>query len=220
MAEVNIGRELRDKYPPNKAGEQRGMALATGQKPIVEKVVTGKTKRTKSLGRKLADVFLGADVTDVKSFLIWDCLVPGVKYAFLDSLLMLFGERGYRGSGGSIRGGGSGGRGTYVSYGSYSRGDSGRDRETRKTGQSSSSRYSPDDVVFESKEDAERVLDILCDYIEEYGEASVAAFYGAADISSDDFTDNYWGWRDLTRATTRRVRDGWIVVMPKVEYLK
>ena len=143
--------------------------------------------------------------------------MPGVKYAFLDSILMLFGERGYRGGSGSLRGGGSGnGRGTYISYGRESE----RSRDRGRPNQSSSSRYSPDDVVFESKADAERVIDILCDYIDEYGEASVAAFYGAADISSDDFTDNYWGWRDLSTATVRRTRDGWVIVMPRVVSLK
>lgn len=205
MAEIQMGDELRAKYPANTNYQLSGNA------PKPEKVVKGTVTKKQSLGRKLADTFIGADIFDVKTFLIWDCLIPAVKYAFLDSILMLFGERGYRGGRGTARPGVS----TYTNYGQYS---SLRDGPVNGPAarRGAGLRFDASDLKFETRQDAEQVIDILIDFISEYGVATVANFYDASGVTGDGFTDNKFGWKDLSQATTRRVRDGWICVMPKV----
>ena len=206
MAEVPMGDELREKYPANNNYQlTRGMGI-----PKAEKVVTGTVVKKPSLGRKLADTFIGADIMDVKSFLVWDCLIPAVKYAFLDSILMLFGERGYRGGRGTARPGTS----TYTNYGQYSSLRDGPVNGSDRRG--AGVRFDASDIKFETKQDAEQVIDILLDFIAEYGVATVATFYDAAGVTGDGFMDNKWGWRDLSQATTRRVRDGWVCMLPRV----
>lgn len=82
----------------------------------VDKVVTGNVKRKKkSEVSKFKDVFISEDVSNVKSYIFLDVLVPAIKKAVSDIVkdgvdMMLYGDKR----------GGSRGSSNYVSYRSYS----------------------------------------------------------------------------------------------------
>ena len=71
----------------------------------VNKIVSDPVvKKKKTFGRKLADIFISEDVGDVKSYLIYDVLVPAVKENIADAIngaigMIFFGEVSRRMSG-------------------------------------------------------------------------------------------------------------------------
>lgn len=180
-------------------------------KKKLEKVVSGKVvSREKPLSAKFAEVFLSDDVKSVKGYVIFDVLIPAIKNALSEMItgginMILFGES---------RSSYSRKDPNYTSYGSY--------RTTYKYGSSSNvrdtydrrERYDYRDIILESKAEAQHVIDTLVDMIEDFGQATVADLYDAVGITSD-YTDNKWGWVNLKEAYTRRVREGYLLVLPK-----
>ncbi len=53
-----------------------------------------------------------------------------------------------------------------------------------------------DEIVFKTREEAEKVLRKLIKIAGEYNSVSIADFYEAAGRSVRTFTDNNWGWMD------------------------
>ena len=56
--------------------------------PVVEKdqVIVSK----KSLGAKFADAFISDAAKDLKSYIVWDVIVPGIKDTIMNGLNMVF----------------------------------------------------------------------------------------------------------------------------------
>lgn len=218
MAEVKMPNDL--DLPSNSIVQpDKQIDTNSGRDRKVKKIAQGKVAK-KGYGRKFADVFFGEEVVDVKGYILQDVLIPAIKDTISDVVtggieMLLFGER--RGRGGRKQNGGS-----YTSYSSYYGGansrNAGRSNETRSTGRNNG-RYSIEDIILESRGEAEEVLDNMIDAIKDYGMVSVADMYDMVGITGA-FTDNSWGWFDLSSATVRRVRDGYLLVLPRVQSLK
>lgn len=176
----------------------------------IEKVTSGKVvKRKKSLGKKFTETFLGDDLNSVTGYILYDVLVPAAKNLIYEIVtggteMSLWGE---------VKGKRRGDRGkSQTSYSSYYRERDKDDRRERSL--KNRTRHDFDDIVFESRGEAEEVRSRLVDFIDEYGIASVADYYDLAGITSN-FTDNKYGWDNLADANIRRVRDGYIIELPK-----
>lgn len=169
----------------------------------VEKVVTGVVKpKKKGIVRKLSDIFISEDIGDVKSYIFWDIVIPSLKDAIEDTIhMMLRGDSGRRRSGSSK-----------ISYREYwnkpDRGNTSRHSTSARTS------YSYDDVVLGSRGEAEEVLARMDELIDRYSIVSVADFYDLVGITGN-FTDNKYGWTDIRSATVVRVRDGYMIKLPK-----
>ena len=137
-----------------------------------------------------------------------DVLIPAAKNTVSDMVqtgidMLLFGERRSRGTSNRTK--------SFVSYGSYySRGPGERERLPAR------SRYhqTTDDIVLESREEAEEVLEAMAELIDSYGSASVSDFLALVGEESE-YTDDKYGWTNLVRARVDRVRGGYIIVLPK-----
>lgn len=70
--------------------------------------------------------------------------------------------------------------------------------------------------IFSSREDAERVLDAMSDFIESQGYISVATLEELIDVEPNHIGHRY-GWKDLKDVKIHQVRDGWMVEFPKPE---
>lgn len=171
----------------------------------VEKVVSGNVKsRKKNEIRKLADVFISEDVENVKSYILLDVLVPAVKKAVSDIVtngidMILYGDSG-RGKKNSPA--------SRVSYRSYYNRD--RDRQSARI----RSGYAYEDVILDSRGEAEEVLVRMDELMDTYGIVSVSDFYELVGISSN-YTDNKYGWTDIRSAKTIRVKDGYMIKLPR-----
>ena len=199
-----------EQYGPNshKSKEAQKEGAASSDKKV-EKVISGSAKpKKKGEMQKFADVFISEDVGNVKSYILMDVLVPAIKKAISDIVtngidMILYGETGRTRKASS---------GTKVSYGKY------YDREPdRRRDRSISSRggYDYDDIVFESRGDAEKVLDSMNDIISQYGVVSVLDLYDLADVSTDNYAANKYGWTDISGCKAIRVRDGYILKLPR-----
>ncbi len=195
-------------YPDNShsAREQR---QDTGQvERKLEKVVSGGTKtRKKSEVKKFASIFVPEDVDNVKSYILTDVIIPGIKNAIADVVsIMLFGEAGRLGRG-------SRDRGSKISYQKYYRDDRDERRDYGRPRQAAGFEY--DDILFETRGDADMVLDQMESAIGNYGLVSVADLYDLAGITCRSYTANKYGWTDLRTAKVVRVRDGYILQLPR-----
>ncbi len=176
-----------------------------------EKIITGNVvRRKKPITKQFADVFFGEDVDNIKEYVIFDVLIPAIKDTFFDVIsgglsMTLFGT-GSKKSSKLIRDKGN----SYVSYSSiYSNKD-----KPRNTNQTFRSTYNFDDIVLESKGEAEEVLSNLVDLIDDYQIACVGDLYDFLGIPSE-FTDHNYGWTNLSDASVKRVREGYILNLPK-----
>jgi hypothetical protein len=174
-----------------------------------KKIIKGKAiTRKKSLGKRITETFLGDTLGNVVSYILEDVLIPAAKNTFADMVhggteRMIFGDNGSRISRNQRD------RGTpYVSY-------NGRFKPNDRIDHSHNrARHIMDDIILESRMEAESVRDQLIDTIEEYGVVSVADFYKLVKISSN-FTDEKYGWENLSRSKIVRVRNGFLIDLPK-----
>lgn len=177
----------------------------------VEKVTSGKVvKQKKTLGKKFTETFLGDNIESVSSYIIYDVIIPAAKNMISDTVsngieMLLFGQtRGSR----TRRDKGK----SYVSYSNYYK-DRGRDRD-RQVSQRNRARHNFDDIILESRGEAEEVLSHLVDLTEDYGMASVADLYDLVGVTSN-FTDNKYGWDNLSSGRVVPVRGGYLLELPR-----
>lgn len=180
------------------------------QEKSVQKVVTGAVKTQKKGGaQKLADIFISEDVSNVKSYILLDVLVPAMKKAISDIVtngieMILYGESGRKSSS----------SGSKVSYRSYY--DNHRDSGRRDSvSYRNVDGFDYDNIIFNNRGDAERVLMAMQDIIDLYGVVSVGDLYDLADVSTSNYMVNKYGWSDIHIANTVRVRDGYILKLPR-----
>jgi hypothetical protein len=182
----------------------------------VNKVISGTAKVKKKSGtRKLADIFVSEDVSNVKTYIFSDVIVPAAKKLVSDIVkdgieMLLYGGTSQR------RTYSDGFRAGFVDYNKLS----GR-RDDRRPSYDNRTKIaqSYDNIVLEHKGDAEVVLTTMDDIIDSYGEVSVAALFDLVGLPHK-YTDNNYGWTSLGNARVTRVRDGYLLDLPRAVPLK
>lgn len=194
-------------YKPN--SKKYKDQVSSGSERVIEKVEMTGSVKTKKKGeiRKFADIFVAEDISTVRQYIVMDVLVPAAKKAISDIVtngidMILYGEAGrsQRRSGGSK-----------INYGGYFD----RPSEPKRAGSANRRGFDYDEIIFDSRGDAERVLDEMDAVIEKYGSISVADLYDMADVSNTNHTSNKYGWTDIHTAKAVRVRDGYVLNLPK-----
>ena len=174
----------------------------------VEKIVKGPVVTRKKNGfDKLKNEIISEDAKNIKSYVLGDVLIPAIKKAISDIVtngieILLYGEsRGRSGRSNADR----------VSYRSYYDGYSSRPSE-RMVARTTS--YSYDDIILASRGEAEDVLARMDELMETYGLVRVADLYDLVGITGN-YTDNKYGWTNIRNAEIVRVRDGYMIKMPR-----
>ena len=211
--------EIPDYKPNSKKYKAEQAQQQASEKKKVEKVISGTAKvKKKSELRKFADNFISEDVDSVKTFVVRDVVIPSVIDLIEDIVVggirtLLRGDSGRRDSRDRRS---YGGTPSYINYSRYSdrRDDrSGRDNQTRRG-------YGYDDIVVNSRADAEAVIEQMDGIVDTYGMVSVADLYDLVGMSSN-YTDNNYGWTNIRNAEPVRLRDGgWMIKMPKAIPIK
>ena len=190
----------------------------------LEKVVTGNVRqKKKSLGKQLSETFLEDDARSVGDHLFWDILIPAAKNLVSDMVtnaidMFFWGGDGGRRDTRTYRDRGK----SYVSYSSCYERDRKRDRYSVSASdhrRNRGVRYDFSDIIFDNRRDAEEVLSIMIDHLDQYDEVTVADFYDLAGQDST-YTDRDWGWDNLGSSYVDRVRDGYIIKFPRPIGLK
>lgn len=199
-------------YPPNKTKQEKRETPAKIEKKV-EKVVTNVAiKRKKGLGSKFKEALLGDDARSVKDYIIYDVLVPSFKNLINEAIgggieTLLFGSR--KGSRTTRHGGQS-----YVNYGSYSSPRVVGQNSRRELSRTSRSRHDFDEIVLVTRGEAEEVLSTLVELVDEFGAATVGDLYDLVDIERTHVDEKY-GWTDLRSSSVSRVRDGYLLNLPR-----
>lgn len=207
MAERKMDVIKLDEFPSNshKSKEKKTEVKET------KKIIKGKVKRKQeTLGTRVKNEFISEDSRSVLSYLIEDVFIPAAKDTIANLVtggieMMLFGSSdGYS----SKRNRND--RKTRVSYDSYYSRNDNRYSERRSRRNS----HKIDDVIFESRAEAEDVLSTMIDYIDEYGFVTIGHFYDMVGERTTS-TDFKWGWERLGDAKVERVRDGYVISTPR-----
>lgn len=177
-----------------------------GEKKI-EKVITGEAKSKKNEIRKFTDIFISEDIGNVKSYILLEVLVPAIKKAISDIVtngidMVLYGETGHTKKDSAAS------KVSYRNY--YEKSNERRDFNSPKT----RSGYSYDDIILDNRGEAEDVLSRMDELVAAYGLVSVADLYDLVGITGN-YTDNKYGWTDIRSASVVRVRDGYMLKLPK-----
>lgn len=183
-----------------------------------EKVVVGEvTSRPKTLGKRLRDAVIGGDSRSAFQYVIREVIIPQAKDMLAEATTQaierfIFGESrtGHRRPSGRTVGT------TYTNYNRYSeRGNRPIGRSIREERPTISLRSNDlDDLIFESRADAQAVLEQMYDFLEEYQLVSVADLMTMIDKSSTH-TDQKWGWESLQGSEIRTTRGGYLLILPK-----
>lgn len=188
-------------------------------KEKVEKVVEGEAiRRKKSLGTRLKETFFGGDTRGVWGYVGEEVLIPAAKDMIADAVSqgierMIYGEAK---SSSRRTGRRPDGKGPYISYDRYSR----KKSASRRSDISQRARASHDfdEIILASRVEADEVIDRLFDLVSKYETATVADLYDLVGITGN-YTDDKWGWVDLRGADVRRVRNGYLLDLPRPEPL-
>ena len=207
MSETKLVRDF--EYPSNSEKSKHIEVDPIREKKVDQIVKSPVIRQKKSLGQKFSEAFLGDDTRSVGDYILHDVLIPAAKATLSDMVgggieMLLFGERRSRGS--TIyrdrdR--------SYVPYNKLS-----RSRDDREPIRINRSRSDLDEIIIESRGEAEEVLDNLVELIKEYNVVSVADYYDMVGIESN-FTDNKYGWTNLRDATVERGRRGYYIRLPR-----
>ena len=189
---------MENEYKPNSNRFKESQRKEDNSQEIkrIEKVVAGPVKtRKKSKFSKFTEEFISEDAKNVKSYVFGEVLIPAIKKAISDIVtdgidIILYGE--------SRRGGRSRSNADRVSYRNYYDGGS----------------YNRPDIILSNRGEAEDVLSRMDELIEAYGLVRVADLYDLVGITGN-YTDNKYGWTNIRNAEIIRVRDGYMIKMPR-----
>ena len=196
-------------YPGNSHKSKDVKKTAPTDEKKIQKRVS-KPAKTKKKGelRKIAEEFIVDDVKNIKTYVITDVLIPTIKDTIWDILtntldMFLFnGTKDHRKHGKSS---------PKISYKDYydSKNDRGRNYQIRD-------RFDYDDLEFDSRGEADAVLTGMLETIDQYGVVSVADMYDMADVTAP-YTGNRYGCTSLRNAEVVRVRNAYIIKLPKAK---
>lgn len=190
-----------ENYPSN-SHKSREKAAAEPEKKTINKVIVGNARTEKKGGlRKFLGAFFSDDISDIKSYVWHNVIVPAVKRTLSDAVdVALNGE--------------SSKKSRYQSYvGSY-RGGYTKDAPEKRF--DIRNLYEIDDIILDSYGDAELILDEMNAAIDKYGLVSVSDLYDMLGKPDGSHTDCKYGWTSLRTARIVPVRNGYALRLPRV----
>ena len=186
----------------------------------IEKVVAQVTtnpviEKKKSLGAKFRESFAGDDAQSVGSYLIMDVVIPATKNLIFDMLSegarrILFGSAG---------GGGRAFSSSLVNNGRtaynkvYNVGASPRSQD-QQFDKVAPSNDIPN-IIMQTRGEAEMVLESLIALVDQYSSASKADLYATVGRTASH-TDTKFGWTNLSTASVQHIREGYMLVLPRL----
>lgn len=210
-------------FPSNRHKERATTTTQPPEKKVEKVVLTEVVRRKKPLGKRMKEVFVGGDTKGVLGFVALDVVVPGVKDMVYDAFMeglqrAMFGE--------SIRGRRALGRRgePYTTYTNRYSGPGvgpigGRPEPRPQMSRRGRASHNFDEIILASRAEATEVLERLFDLVEKYEQTTVADLYDLIGLEGS-FTDEKWGWVDLRGSDVSRVRNGYLLNLPRPEPLE
>lgn len=214
MTKKDESKELPSNSRANRVAPMRpeieGEAPERKQRRTHAVVASGSVVREKkTLARSVAGALAGETMRNLVGYILGEVIIPTGKNLVeevvkntLDQIL--YGGDGHKPS----RSGGNG----KVSYGSFYKDE--RDRKEARPRGGRSSNFDLDNIFFKRHNEAEDVLEAMCEQLDKYDEVTVADYFDMAGVDGAIWTHNKWGWKDLSQAYCTHTRRGYAVVLP------
>lgn len=225
MAKVNLSEESSLISPADlPSASKLEKEYPRDDKPEITSVVTGKVVKKKAgIGKRFAETFLSDQIGNVGDYVVQDVVIPTIKGMIMDIVsgigdtiadsleMALFGTA----SGRRRRTRNGYGRKEIIDYGSISSYGGRRYGSTeRRADPHTRASSSIDEIILESGDDAERVISDLVEIVDTYGFATVADLYSLVGWEPNH-TDEKWGWTSYGGFSKSRVRDGYMLKVPR-----
>lgn len=200
-----VGRPVTDIMPSNSMKSREALAAAT-KKPDIKKREDVKYTIKKNPWRSFARNLFVDDKATIGEYITKDVVLPSIRKLIFDMgagalEMALYGSvtSGRRGSNG----------GSKISYNQYYQNSSNKRQEPQV-----SNGASWRDICFGSRPDAEEILFDMYGILEDYHRVTVGNLNEMLGISGP-YTDENWGWTDLTGASVKMSRDGYFLDLPR-----
>lgn len=210
LGDTELSRKIAD-LPSNSRKEDDSKVKQKNIQPIV---ADGAVKVKKNGFKTVIHSLVQGDAKSAKHYVVYEVLIPGVRTLAYDMLskglqMLVYNTVKTPQRANQNR--------QYVSYGSFYR----QEQQTPKQQQPSVPSRSKDfgELLFDSKAEAEDVLGLMSTIIQDWGSVSISDLCEMTRLPSN-FTDCDYGWTDLSRARAVPTRDGFLLELPKPEYLK
>lgn len=193
----------------------------TSTKKVERVTVNAVVRRKKPWLKRFSESFMGDDAQTVGNYIMVDVLLPAAKDAVADAVSqgiekMLFGEPSSRRRSAGNRS--IGGSSSHVSYNRYSGNSQIAKTGPKQISQRARANHDFDEIVLATRVEAEEVIDNLYALIDNYDVATVADLYGMVG-QTGSYTDEKWGWNDLRGTSISRVKGGYLLDIPRPNYL-
>ena len=214
---------MTENYPGNSKKERAEEAKSESARPEIKKIVkTSGTVRKASLGSRMRETFAGEGARETGTYVFFDVIIPAVKAMVFDTITqgadrILFGGRDV------IRSGMANAPRTRTNYNQISTRAAnnypGRNFEGggREISRAARNNHRFDEILLDSRGEAEMVLDTMQDLISRFQWVSVPEFYSMVDVTAE-FTDEKWGWTNISTAQIRPSRGKYVILLPSPEY--
>lgn len=194
-------------YASNSIKSRAKKAEITVEQPKkeIKKIASAKPKKKSKF-----ENFFGNDMKTIIDYIGKEVIIPAAKKMLVDAgcdaiSMLFYGDTSHSAKRPSNYGYSSGVGVNYTRF-SSTRGES-----IRPT-----ARYSNvvcDDIILQSKDEANMVIDSLCEVIETYGWVSVADMHEMVGMPVG-YTEHKYGWNSLRTADIIAVREGYMIRFP------
>lgn len=199
-------------------GEKPKEATSPTERKPVRVIVDGNLVTSKKpLGRKIAETFGGESLKTAGEHVLTDLIIPRAKELLVDSII----EAAQRSILGIGRNNSSSdrSRGTKYNYNQqYVSPNKGYGSSAPSQREPQSDSRGPNDFrdfLFQTRGQAEEIVDNLIAVLDQYGTVSVHELKAMIG-KTGEFTDQKWGWKNLSQAGVVRDRDGYRLDLPKL----
>jgi len=214
---VDPARVNRAAFPPNSKKSKEGATEEGKVKPkIVPLEGVTAVKQKPKLASRLRQAFTGDDARGVGDYLLFEVAVPAIKTVIFD-MISQGANRALFGQSVGIPGNGSR-RPGQVNYNLISR-NGGTTTPSREISSRDMATHNFDNIVLQTRAEAELVLSSLIDIVDRYDVAAVSDLYELVQITGS-YADDKWGWFDLRGATITSVRDGFVLDLPATKPIR
>lgn len=174
------------------------------QKP--QKVISSEVKVQRKNGTNKFTDNLKDDFSKVWDYIVNDVIIPSTKKAVSDIIKNGIDMILYPGSGRPSNSNIPAAKVSYINYSNPS-----YPQQQRPVNRSA---YSYGTIVYPNRGDAELVLSQMDAIMEEYDLVRVSDMFDLSGVTGS-YTDNNYGWTDIRSAEIQRVRDGYVIKMPR-----
>lgn len=207
-----------EQFPPNSHKSRR----QPDEPQKLERVTSVAAERRKrTLGRRFRETFIGGNAKTAAEYTMIEVVVPAIKDTVAEALQsgiekLIYGDSRPRHRGTTPPSYTNVGR---VNYQQLSTPPRSQPPTSNSLSRRSRARHDFDEIVIQSRQEANEVIDRLFDILSRYGSVPVASLYELTGIESSH-TDFKWGWTDLRGAKAAKLRSGgYLLDLPEPEPL-